>query len=106
VPVGAVEIAEDERRVAHEVEGEQAPGGPVSAQRGDGACIEVDDPGLAGLRWAFDQLLAGALVLHHPDAAADCEAAGVQTDVAPAKSECLTPAQELPRLRLTLWCAR
>jgi hypothetical protein len=75
--MGAVEVAQHKRRVPDELKGQQAAGRPIAAERCHGARVEVDDAGLAGLGWAFDQLLAGALVLHNPDTATHRKPRGV-----------------------------
>ena len=43
VPMGAVEVAEHERRVAHEIERQQSASGPVGTKRGHGAGVQVDN---------------------------------------------------------------
>jgi hypothetical protein len=91
-PVGAAEVAEHEGRVSHEVEGQQSASYPRAAERGHGAWVEVDDPGPAGLGRALDQSLPGTLGVHHANAAADSEAAGVQVDVPPAQGRRLPVA--------------
>jgi hypothetical protein len=90
VAVRAIEVTEHQRRVAHGFQGQQSARRSVGTQRGDGARVEVDDPGPAGLGRPLDQLLARALGLHHADAATDREAAGVQVDVPPAQGQRLT----------------
>ena len=80
MPVAAVEVAQHDRRVLHEVYGQQPTDCPIGAERGDGARVQIHDPGLARLRPALDQLLAGAFGLHHADAAAYREPTGIQVD--------------------------
>jgi hypothetical protein len=86
VPVGAVEVADCGGRAPHEVQSEQSAKCPVGAERGHGARVEVDDPGLACLGRAFDPLFVGAIGLHHADAAGRREPAGVQVGVAPRRA--------------------
>ena len=92
VPPRPVQLAERDRVVPSEVQGQRPALRSVGAQRGEGLRIELDLATATGLRRALVQVGRLALLLDDGEAAPHLDGAAVEVEVPPAQREQLAAA--------------